>query len=94
MSEASCKIFFNLQIPTLLLMIPIILFVVIGVPTGLLDFSPDGEQIVHSHFFSTWLVDNYNVHFDKEMLTVLVMGVDAATTRAKSSLEKGFADAE
>ena len=41
----------------ILLVIPIILFFVIGLPTGLLDFTPEGEQIIHSHFFSTWLVD-------------------------------------
>jgi quinone-modifying oxidoreductase subunit QmoC len=44
------------NLPSLLL-IPIILFIAIGLPTGLLDFTPDGENIVHSHFFSTWLVD-------------------------------------
>jgi quinone-modifying oxidoreductase subunit QmoC len=41
----------------ILLVIPVILFLAIGVPTGLLDFFPEGDRIVHSHFFSTWLVD-------------------------------------
>ncbi|MBU1387789.1 MAG: quinone-interacting membrane-bound oxidoreductase complex subunit QmoC [Proteobacteria bacterium] len=39
------------------LMIPVLLFILIGLPTGLLDFTPEGTQIVHAHFFSTWLVD-------------------------------------
>jgi len=41
----------------LLLIIPAIIFIVIGKITGLLNFSPEGDEIVHSHFFSTWLVD-------------------------------------
>jgi quinone-modifying oxidoreductase subunit QmoC len=35
----------------LLLAIPIILFIIVGVPTGLLNFTPRGGQIVHPHFF-------------------------------------------
>lgn len=41
----------------LLLAIPVVIFIVIGLITGLLDFTPEGEEIVHAHFFSTWLVD-------------------------------------
>jgi quinone-modifying oxidoreductase subunit QmoC len=37
--------------------IPAVLFLVIGLITGLLDFTPEGDRIVHDHFFSTWLVD-------------------------------------
>ncbi len=37
--------------------IPAIIFIVVGLITGLLDFSPGGDEIVHAHFFSTWLVD-------------------------------------
>ncbi len=37
--------------------IPALLFLVLGLVTGLLDFSPGGDRIVHGHFFSTWLVD-------------------------------------
>ncbi|VEN72819.1 Heterodisulfide reductase [Candidatus Desulfarcum epimagneticum] len=40
-----------------LLAIPAILFLVIGLLTGLLDFTPTGEEVVHTKFFSTWLVD-------------------------------------
>ncbi len=37
--------------------IPAVLFLIIGLITGLLDFTPEGDRIVHAHFFSTWLVD-------------------------------------
>ena len=40
-----------------LLGLPVVIFLVLGLITGLLDFSPGGDEIVHSHFFSTWLVD-------------------------------------
>jgi len=40
------------------LAIPAILFWIVGLATGLLDFSPDmSEGIKHYKFFSTWLVD-------------------------------------
>jgi quinone-modifying oxidoreductase subunit QmoC len=43
----------------ILMAIPVVIFVVLGLITGLLDFSPSlGEHgISHSQFFSTWLVD-------------------------------------
>lgn len=41
----------------ILLAIPAIIFIVLGLITGLLDFTPGGSEIVHGHFFSTWLVD-------------------------------------
>ncbi len=43
----------------LLMGIPVVIFLVLGLITGLLDFSPPlGEHgISHSMFFSTWLVD-------------------------------------
>jgi quinone-modifying oxidoreductase subunit QmoC len=44
------------QLP-ILLAIPTVIFIVVGLITGFLDFTPDGDEIVHSHFFSTWLVD-------------------------------------
>ena len=37
--------------------IPAVLFLVLGLITGLLNFNPGGDRIVHAHFFSTWLVD-------------------------------------
>jgi quinone-modifying oxidoreductase subunit QmoC len=41
----------------ILFAIPTVIFIVLGLLTGLLDFSPGGDEVVHSHFFSTWLVD-------------------------------------
>jgi len=40
-----------------LLAIPVVIFLVLGLITGLLDFTPSGDRIVHDHFFSSWLVD-------------------------------------
>ena len=40
-----------------LLGLPVVVFLVLGFITGLLDFTPGGDQIVHSNFFSSWLVD-------------------------------------
>ena len=41
----------------ILMAIPVVIFLVLGLITGLLDFTPDGDEIVHAHFFSSWLVD-------------------------------------
>ncbi len=41
----------------ILLAVPVVLFLVLGLITGLLDFTPEGDEIVQGHFVSTWLVD-------------------------------------
>ena len=41
----------------ILILLPVIIFIVLGLATGLLDFTPAGDEIVHSKFFSSWLVD-------------------------------------
>jgi quinone-modifying oxidoreductase, subunit QmoC len=41
----------------ILLAVPVVIFLVVGLITGLLDFTPGGDRIVHAKFFSTWLVD-------------------------------------
>lgn len=41
----------------ILFAIPAVIFIVIGLITGLMDFTPGGEEVVHSKFISTWLVD-------------------------------------
>ena len=41
----------------ILLAIPVVIFLVLGLITGLLDFTPEGAEIVQGHFISTWLVD-------------------------------------
>jgi len=40
-----------------LFVIPSIIFIVLGLLTGLLDFTPEGAELAHGNFFSTWLVD-------------------------------------
>ncbi len=41
----------------ILLAVPVLLFIIVGLITGFLDFTPGGDEIVHAKFFSTWLVD-------------------------------------
>ncbi len=41
----------------ILILIPIVVFILLGKLTGFLNFNPGGDEVVHSHFFSTWLVD-------------------------------------
>lgn len=41
----------------MLIAIPTVIFIVLGLITGLLDFTPEGDEIEHAKFFSTWLVD-------------------------------------
>lgn len=41
----------------ILFAIPVVLFLVAGLITGWLDFTPEGDRIVHDHFFSITLVD-------------------------------------
>ncbi|OQY57161.1 MAG: heterodisulfide reductase [Desulfobacteraceae bacterium 4572_88] len=47
----------NPKMLPILMAIPAVIFIVLGLITGLLDFTPGGDQIVHGKFFSTWLVD-------------------------------------
>ena len=60
-----------------LLAIPMILFLVLGRITGLLDFSPPlGEHgIAHSKFFSTWLVDMIFVPLAGWVVVIFAMGL-------------------
>jgi quinone-modifying oxidoreductase subunit QmoC len=41
----------------ILLAIPVVIFIALGLITGLLNFNPGGAEIVHAKFFSIWLVD-------------------------------------
>lgn len=41
----------------ILLAVPAVIIIVLGLLTGLLDFTPEGSEIVQGHFISTWLVD-------------------------------------
>ncbi|MDL1967996.1 MAG: quinone-interacting membrane-bound oxidoreductase complex subunit QmoC [Deltaproteobacteria bacterium] len=63
------------KLPVLLL-IPVVIFVVLGFITGLMDFSPGGEEIVHSHFFSSWLVDMIFVPLTVWVIAIFAMGLN------------------
>jgi quinone-modifying oxidoreductase subunit QmoC len=57
-----------------LLAVPVVIFVVLGLITGLLDFTPEGSEIVHAKFFSTWLVDMIFVPLAIWVVAIFVMG--------------------
>ncbi len=59
----------------ILFAIPTMIFIALGLVTGLLDFSPDGDQVVHSHFFSTWLVDMIFVPLAGFVVAVFALGL-------------------
>ena len=45
------------MLPVIGIAVPTVIFIVLGLITGLLDFSPGGDEIEHAKFFSSWLVD-------------------------------------
>ncbi len=59
----------------ILLAIPAVIFVILGLITGLLDFTPEGTEIVHSHFFSTWLVDLIMVPLSIWAVAIFALGL-------------------
>ncbi|MBU2621511.1 MAG: quinone-interacting membrane-bound oxidoreductase complex subunit QmoC [Proteobacteria bacterium] len=59
----------------LLILLPVILFVVLGLATGLLDFTPAGDEVVHSKFFSTWLVDLIFVPLAGWVAVIFALGI-------------------
>lgn len=59
----------------ILFIIPTIIFIVLGLLTGLLDFTPGGDEVVHSHFFSTWLVDLIFVPLAGWVVAVFALGL-------------------
>ncbi|OQX26120.1 MAG: heterodisulfide reductase [Desulfobacteraceae bacterium IS3] len=62
------------QLP-ILLAIPAAIFIVLGLITGLLNFSPAGDEIVHSKFFSTWLVDLIMVPASIWTVVIFALGI-------------------
>jgi len=59
-----------------LLAIPVVLFLVVGTITGLLDFTPDTSAgIKHYKFFSTWLVDMHMLAAAFFMIVVFALGL-------------------
>lgn len=61
----------------ILMGIPVVIFLVLGLITGLLDFSPPlGEHgIAHHLFFSTWLVDMIFVPLAIWVVVIFAMGL-------------------
>ena len=59
----------------LLLAIPVVIFIVLGLITGFLNFNPGGAEIAHSHFFSTWLVDLIFVPLAAWVVIIFAMGL-------------------
>ncbi|MBW1751610.1 MAG: quinone-interacting membrane-bound oxidoreductase complex subunit QmoC [Deltaproteobacteria bacterium] len=67
----------NPKMLPLLMGLPVVIFLVLGLITGLLDFSPPlGEHgISHGKFFSTWLVDMIFVPLAGWVVIVFAMGL-------------------
>lgn len=61
----------------ILLGVPVVIFIVLGLITGLLDFSPPlGEHgIAHHLFFSSWLVDMIFVPLSIWVVVIFAMGL-------------------
>ncbi len=59
----------------ILLGIPVVIFIILGLITGLLDFTPGGGEIVHSKFFSTWLVDLIMVPASIWTVVIFALGI-------------------
>jgi quinone-modifying oxidoreductase subunit QmoC len=61
----------------LLMGIPVVLFLVVGLITGLLDFAPPLSEkgISHSNFFSTWLVDIFFIPLAGWVVAVFALGL-------------------
>jgi quinone-modifying oxidoreductase subunit QmoC len=61
----------------ILMAIPVVIFIVLGLITGLLDFSPSlGEHgISHSQFFSTWLVDMIFIPLAIWVVAIFALGL-------------------
>lgn len=59
----------------ILIIFPVIIFIVLGLATGLLDFTPAGDDIVHSKFFSSWLVDMIFVPLAGWVAVIFALGI-------------------
>jgi quinone-modifying oxidoreductase subunit QmoC len=76
-----------------LLAIPAVIFIVLGLITGLLDFTPEGEEIVHAHFFSTWLVDMIMIPASIFAAAAFALGLKNFVTRMhENALRDGKTD--
>lgn len=65
------------MLPVIGLVVPTLIFLVLGLITGLLDFSPAlGEHgITHSNFFSTWLVDMIFIPLAGWVVVIFALGL-------------------
>jgi len=59
----------------ILLLIPTAIFIVLGLITGLLDFTPGGEEIAQAKFFSTWLVDLIFIPLAVWVVAIFALGL-------------------
>ncbi|MCF8067585.1 MAG: quinone-interacting membrane-bound oxidoreductase complex subunit QmoC [Desulfobacterales bacterium] len=59
----------------ILFLIPVVIFIVLGTLTGLLNFAPGGDEVAHHLFFSTWLVDLIFVPLAIAVAAIFALGV-------------------
>jgi len=59
----------------ILLAIPIILFLVVGLLTGLLNLTPEAGEIAQANFFSTWLVDLFFIPLQIWVVVIFALGL-------------------
>lgn len=59
----------------LLFAIPVFIFIFLGLITGLMDFTPEGDKIVHAKFISTWLVDLVFIPTSIWVVVIFALGV-------------------
>jgi len=80
----------------LLIALPAIIFIVLGLITGLLDFSPELNahgEIAHANFFSTWLVDLVFIPLTIWVVVIFAMGLKRFIADIhKHCLEEGKTD--
>lgn len=70
----------NPKMLPVLLLIPVVIFLAIGLITGLLDFTPQGETLAHGNFFSTWLVDIIFIPLAIWVVVVFALGLKRFVT--------------
>ncbi|QTA91580.1 quinone-interacting membrane-bound oxidoreductase complex subunit QmoC [Desulfonema magnum] len=87
------------KLPVLLL-IPVIIFLVLGLVLKIfgvdwLNFSPAGEEIAHSKFFSTWLVDMIFVPLSLWTVAIFALGLKRFISDIhENALNEGKTDKE
>jgi len=59
----------------LFVLAPVVIFLALGLLTGLLDFTPEGEKLAHANFFSTWLVDMIFIPLAIWVVVIFALGL-------------------